>query len=95
MDKTERARRAFLEQHTNVSMPWWRRLFQKIFHPGQKICDVCGDWVTDCEVPVHYGANNGGAGWVHNIHILTSKKGREQLKWFASASKEDIERRVL
>lgn len=57
-----------------MKVPNWRKLYRKIFHRGQKICDVCGEWVKDVEVPVH--VTNRGGSFVHNIHVLTSTKGR-------------------
>lgn len=59
--------------------PFWERVAQ-FFHPGRRRCDVCGEWVENVEVPIHIR----GASWfVHPIHIILSKKGREIIRKMA------------
>jgi len=66
----------------------WTKLYRKIFHPGKKLCDVCGLWVEDVEVPTHYTSR--GSMYTHPIHILTSKKGRETIEALSRMSAEEI-----
>jgi hypothetical protein len=68
------------------------RFWNWLMHRGERKCELCGSWVKDVEVPVHYGRNNGGGGWIHPFHAVTSQKGRELINRMSEKDDPEIAR---